>query len=126
MKNLLIRLVLNMFALLVVVNIVPGTNITEWGTLIAAALVIAFLNAFIKPFLLLLTMPINVLSLGLFTLFINAFLLYFSSYIIKGFYIADFWSAFWGGLVFSIVSIILNLIVGANESQINGRGDINR
>lgn len=108
----IVRIILNMFALLVVVNIVPGTGITQWGTLIAAALVIAILNAVIKPALIILTLPINVLTLGLFTLFINAFLLYLSSVLVKGFYVENFASAFWGALVFSAVSILLSMFTG--------------
>ena len=115
--RLIIKIILNMFALLVVVNIVPGTNITQWGTLIAVALVIAVLNAIIKPVLIILTLPINILTLGLFTLIINAFLMYLSSVLVKGFYVEDFMSAFWGALVFSIVSIFMNALTGINKSS---------
>jgi len=117
MKNILIRLIINSAALLVVVNIVSGSSITQWGTLIAAALVIAILNAIIKPILIILTLPINILTLGIFTLFINAFLMYLTSLLIKGFHLEDFWTAFWAGLIFSVVSIILNTIIGSNERR---------
>ncbi|AKL98273.1 phage holin family protein [Endomicrobium proavitum] len=122
MKNFIIRIIINIFALLVVVNVVGGTSITQWGTLIAAALVIAILNAVIKPILLILTLPVNILTLGLFTLVINAFLLYLTSELVKGFYVAGFWSAFWGAAVFSIVSIILNLFIGTNNAEIKVYG----
>ena len=114
MKNLFVRIIVNVFALLVVVNVVSGTEITQWGTLIAAAVVIAVLNAMIKPVLIILTLPINILTLGIFTLFINAFLMYLTSLLVTGFFVKDFWSAFWGALVFSIVSIVLNMFVGGN------------
>ena len=117
MKNIFIRLVVNMAALLVAVNIVSGTDISRWGTLIAAALVIAVLNAVIKPLLIILTLPINILTLGIFTLFINAFLMYLTSALVKGFFLKDFWSAFWAAVVFSIVSVFLNVIIGSNERQ---------
>jgi len=117
MKNIFIMLVVNMAALLVAVNIVSGTSITQWGTLIAAALVIAVLNSVIKPVLIILTLPINILTLGIFTLFINAFLMYVTSVLVKGFFLKDFWSAFWAAAVFSIVSIFLNVIIGSNEKR---------
>ncbi len=119
--GIIVRIILNMFALLVVVNIVPGTSITQWGTLIAVALVIAILNSIIKPVILILTLPINILTLGLFTLLINAFLMYLASVLVKGFYVQNFASAFWGALVFSIVSIFLNMFIGmeSNSNRIN-------
>ena len=124
MKSLVVRLIINIFALLVVVNIVSGSAITQWGALIAAALVIAVLNAILKPILIILTLPINVLTLGLFTLIINAFLMYLTSVLVKGFYIRDFWSAFLAALVFSIVSIVLNIFVGDGNQNGQGRGGI--
>jgi len=124
MKNIIIRLIINIFALLVVVNIVSGSAITGWGTLIAAALVIAVLNIILKPVLIILTLPINVLTLGLFTLIINAFLMYLTSVLVKGFYIRDFWSAFLAALVFSIVSIVLNMFVGGGNRNGSSRGGI--
>ena len=117
MKNVLIRLTVNSAALLVAVNIVPGINIPTWGVLIAAAIVIGLLNAVLKPVLIFLTLPINVLTLGIFTLFINAFLFYLTSKIIKEFAVGGFWDAFWGATLFSIVSIILNVIIGSNEMR---------
>ena len=121
MKNVVVRIIINVLALLVVVNVVSGASIINWGTLIAAAIVIAVLNAVIKPFLLLLTLPINVLTLGIFTLFINAFLMYLTSALVKGFYVESFWSAFWGALVFSVVSIVLNMFVDETKGKNNGR-----
>ncbi|MCL1901726.1 MAG: phage holin family protein [Endomicrobia bacterium] len=117
MKNILIRLVVNSAALLVAVNIISGINIPTWGVLIATAIVIGLLNAVLKPVLILLTLPINILTLGIFTLFINAFLFYLTSKIIIEFTVGGFWDAFWGAVLFSIVSIILNVIIGSNEMR---------
>ncbi len=120
MRNIIVRVIINVAALLVVVNVVSGTEITGWGTLIAAAFVIGVLNAVIKPFIMVLTLPINVLTLGIFTLFINAFLMYLTSVLVKGFYLQDFWSAFFGALVFSIVSVVLNMIAGSGSPRDSG------
>jgi putative membrane protein len=98
-------------------------EIDKFSTLAAAAIVIAVLNAVIKPILIICTLPINILTLGLFTLVINALLMSLASGIIKNFYIKDFMSAFWGALLFSVVSIILSLIFGGGRPQV--RIDVN-
>jgi len=117
MKNFLIRLVINVLALLVVVNVIPGASIKSWGTLIAAAVVIAVFNAILKPILLILTLPINILTLGLFTLIINAFLLYLTAMVVHGFDVAGFWSAFFGGIIFSIISIFMSIFIGPRKME---------
>ncbi len=119
MKGLIVRWVLNAMALVVAVYIVPGMRYDNWRTLAAAALVLGLLNAFLKPILMLLTLPVNVLTLGLFTLFINGFILYFTSWLLKGFFVAGYWSAFFGALVFSITGALLGLIF--NPDRDNGR-----
>ena len=111
MVYILSRLIINAAALLVVVNIIPGINIPSWGTLLAAVIVIGLLNAFLKPLLVLFTLPINILTLGLFTLFINAFIFYLTSELIKEFRVNGFWEAFFGALVFSIISVLLNFVL---------------
>ena len=101
---------INAAALLVVVNIIPGINISSWGVLFATVIVISLLNAVLKPVLMLLTLPINILTLGLFTLFINAFMFYLASELIKGFRIEKFWDAFFGALCYSAVSAVLSFL----------------
>jgi len=118
MKNFLIRLVINILALLVVVNILPGASIKSWSALIVAAIVIAIFNAILKPILIILTLPINILTIGLFTLIINAFLLYLTAVVVHGFYIHGFWNAFFGGIIFSIVSIFLSMFIGTNKTEV--------
>jgi putative membrane protein len=81
------------------------------GSLVAAALVIGLLNTVIRPVIIMLTLPITILSFGLFTLIINGALFYLASRLVDGFHVATFWSAFWAALFFSIVSFILNLIL---------------
>ncbi len=111
MKGFLIKWAVNIAALIAVVHIVPGIYVDRLETVIVAALILGLINAFFKPFLILLTLPINILSLGLFTFVINGFMLYMASWLVRGFSIAGFWNAFWGALFFSIISFLLNIII---------------
>ena len=88
--------------------IIPGISIASFATALIAAAVIALVNVFIKPILILLTLPINILTLGLFVLVINAVLFMFVAYLVPGVEVDGFWSAFLGALILSILSIGLN------------------
>ena len=85
MKRFFIGWLVNTTALLVVVHMVSGINIDRWQTTFVASLVLGLLNTFIRPVLILLTLPVNVLTLGIFTLFINGFMFYLASSLVKGF-----------------------------------------
>jgi putative membrane protein len=113
MKELLVKWLVNSTALLVVAHIVTGVALDNWVTVFIAALVLGFLNAFLRPVLIFLTLPVSVLSLGLFTLFINAFLFYLAAYLVRGFHVTGYWQAFVAAFVFSVVSFLLNLVLGA-------------
>lgn len=103
---------INTLALLAVVNMMPGIRVEGWETAVAAALVLGFLNAFLKPVILLLTLPFNLLSLGFFTLLVNGFMFYLVSKVVPGFAISGFWAAFFGAILFSIVTFFFNLFIG--------------
>jgi putative membrane protein len=77
---------------------------------LAIALVLGVINALLRPLIILVTLPINVLTLGVFTLFINGALFLLASKIVKGFLITGFWPAFWGYIIFSIISFLLSLL----------------
>ena len=85
--------------------IIPGITISSFLTALIASIVIALVNIVIKPILVFLTLPINILTLGLFILVINALLFMFVAYLIPGVEVDGFWSAFWGAIVLSILSI---------------------
>ncbi len=108
----LIMIIVNSLALLVVAKLFKGIEVKGAGSLLVSALLIGIVNAFIEPIILILTLPINIITLGILTFFINGFLFYMVSKIVKGFEIKSYWNAFWGALVFSIVSIILNMMIG--------------
>ena len=107
----IIRWVINALVLMLIPYIVPGVEIVSFYYALIAALVLALINAVIKPVLILLTLPINILTLGLFTLVINALLFWFVASFVKGFYIDGFWPAFFAALIFSIFSIIFNYLL---------------
>lgn len=111
MGGFLVRWIINIIALLAVAHIIPGIDIGEWDTTIVAALIIGLINTFLKPLVILFTLPVSIFTLGIFTLFINGFMFYMASKIVAGFKIVNFWHAFWGALVFSIISFLLNLLI---------------
>jgi putative membrane protein len=111
MVGFVIRWAANIVSLLAVVEFVPGINVDSSRTLVLAALALGFVNAVLRPFILLLTLPFNVISLGVLTFFINGLLFYSVSKVVKGFYVSDFWSAFWGAMAFSLTSFLFNLLI---------------
>ena len=124
MKKLLLIILINTVALFLVSNIVHGITIEKWQTLIVSAIVLSFINIFLKPVIKFVTLPINILSLGIFTLFINAFLLYFVEKVVKGFYIANFSSAFIGALLLSLIYMLLEAFVIRSKIRVIRRDDI--
>jgi putative membrane protein len=106
-------------AVLVAVYLVPGLRYQKPLDLAAASLLLGVLNAVLRPLLLLLALPLLILTLGLFMLVINALLLYFVGFLLQPHFSVDgFWAAFWGALVISIVSVILNTLTGTGRAQV--------
>jgi putative membrane protein len=111
-----IRLWVNIVALLAVVLLVPGIRVDNFQTALLAALALGLANTFLRPALIAFTLPINILSLGFFTLLINGFLFFLVSRIVPGFVVLSFWNAVWGALAFSIFNFILNLLLKPSGS----------
>jgi len=107
-------------AVMLTTEILPGIHATSMG-LIAATLLLSVLNAFVRPALVLLSLPLLVFSLGLFVLVINALLLWWVGSIVKGFHVDSFMSAFWGSLVISVISLLLNSLTKSGDSRIRVR-----
>lgn len=105
--SILLRWIVNALALLLVAYLVPGVTVASFWTALLLVLVFGIVNVTIKPLLLLFTLPINILSLGLFTLVINALLFWFVANIIKGFSVSNFWAAFFGALVYSLIATLI-------------------
>jgi putative membrane protein len=112
MIRLIVTWVLNSIALYVVMKLLPGVQIDNFRNLIVAALVIGLLNSFIRPVVLLLTLPVNILTLGLFTLVVNGVMFYLAAMLVDGFRVSSFVIAFLAALLFSIFSSVLNMIFG--------------
>lgn len=90
--------------------------------LVAASLLLGILNAILKPIIMLLALPLLVFTLGLFMFVINALLLYFVGFLLSpNFRVDTFWSAFWGALIISIVSVVLNSLTGTGGSRVQFR-----
>ncbi len=112
MRNLIIRFFINAVALWFASVIFSGFHFDTTGTLLVSAIVFGILNAVIKPILIIFTLPINILTLGLFTVIINAIILKLASYWVNGFHLDGFITAVLSALVISFVSIVLNSFIG--------------
>lgn len=108
---LLLRLLLNALAVILVSYIVPGVQVSGFFTALIAALVIGLVNAIIRPILLLLSLPINIVTLGLFTLVINALMFWLASALVPGFFVASFGAALVGSIVFWLISWATNALI---------------
>ena len=106
--RLILRWFFNAATLVVLAYYLHGITVSGWYAAIIAALVLGLVNALIRPILILLTLPVNILTLGFFTLVINALMFWFVGTVVKGFAVAGFWPAFWGALVMSVVSWVLS------------------
>ncbi len=112
------RWVIDTLAVLVAANVVTDIDYDNVPSLLAASLLLGILNAVVKPILLLLSLPLLLLSLGLFTLVINGCLLYLVGAMMKSFQVNSFAAAFWGALVISLISMILNTALGVGATKV--------
>lgn len=115
---LITKLAINALALLVVTSIFQGIHFDNNQAMIAAAVVLALVNTYLRPLVLILTLPINILTLGLFTLVINAGMLEFVSWLIPAFHIKDFWTAVGAALVISLISLLLSWFLRPDKVQV--------
>ncbi|MCL5794799.1 MAG: phage holin family protein [Patescibacteria group bacterium] len=108
---LIFRWIVNTLALIIISYIVPGVEVRSFFAALMAALFLGIVNAIIRPILLLLTLPINILTLGLFTLVINALMFWFVASFVKGFNIMGFWPAFWAALIYWLIAWLGNVLL---------------
>ncbi|MEW5867633.1 MAG: phage holin family protein [Chloroflexota bacterium] len=121
MNKFILRWAINAVALFAAIQLVPGIELQssggqqQWVAFVLLALVFGLLNALLRPLITLLTCPLIILTLGLGTLLINTLMFYLTGWIGTqfgwGFFVRDFWSAFLGALVVSVVSIVLSLLL---------------
>ena len=135
MKEFFQRWLINSTAVMAAAWMVDGIRADRWQTVILAALVLGILNALIKPMMTVLSLPLVVLTLGLFMFVINALLLIMVGFFLQpGFQVDGFWPAFKGGIVISVVSWFLGVVTGTSKAKIkvtkarnsNDRSRLNR
>jgi len=114
MIGFLLRWSINLLALVVAAKFIDGIIIRSIGMGILADGILGVVNAVIRPLVMLLTLPITLLTLVLFTLVINALMLQLVAYLVPGFVIETFSAAFWGALIISLVSWLLNIFIGGD------------
>ena len=109
--TIILRLLWNALGLLLIANFVPGITVNGFYTALIAALVLGILNAIVKPILIVLTLPITILTLGLFSFVINAALFFFAASFIDGFAVTSFWYALLGSFLMSIISTVGHTVI---------------
>lgn len=111
--NLIIRLLLTALAVVIIAKFLPGIQLADGFTsAIILAVVLAILNAFLKPILVILTLPITIITLGLFLLVINAAIVLLAGEFLDGFSVSGFWTALWFSLLLSFLQSILYSLLG--------------
>ena len=106
--TLLTNLAIDVLALVVVDWLFAGIQIDTWQAIVGGAILLAMVNAYLRPLILLLTLPFNILSLGLFTFVVNAAMLKVVSWLLPDFHVTGFWTAVGASLMISFVSCLLN------------------
>jgi putative membrane protein len=116
MMSFLKRWLITTAAVWLAANIVPGISFTTAG-LFLAALVLGLLNAFVRPVMMVLSLPLLIFTLGLFMLVINALLLWSVGSVLKDFHVQGFVPAFWGSLIISLTSLLLNALTKSGSAR---------
>ncbi len=116
-EHLILKLAGNFVAILFVSYGFQGINVATFSDALLAALILGVINVSIKPMILLVTLPFNILSLGLLTLFINAFMLKVVAWIIPGFSVSGFLTALFGALTISIISLLITIFVPSRHEE---------
>jgi putative membrane protein len=106
MMGLLIRWIVNAGALWLIASVIKGIEVQSVFSALVAAAVLGVINAILRPIFILLTLPINLITLGLFTFLLNGFMLYLASTLVRGFEIHGFWAPVFGALILSLVSAL--------------------
>ena len=114
MIGILIRTVIIGLGIWVAAYLIPGISTDDTRSLIWAAIALGLINAFVRPILVVLTLPVTVLTLGLFLLILNAAMLNLAGWFVDGFHVVGFWSSVFGAIVVSIVSSVCSHLIGPN------------
>jgi putative membrane protein len=115
--KLLLGWAINAIALFLLPYIVPAVQVKSFGTALVVALVIALLNTFVRPILFILTLPVTIVTLGLFILVLNGFMFWIASSFIDGFVVPGFWWAVLAALIYSIISWAISSLLLGGEAK---------
>lgn len=115
--NLLLKIIVSSLAVFLTAYLLPGVSVDTYVTAIWVAIVLALLNGFLKPILILLTIPVTLLTLGLFLLAINAAIILLADYFVDGFGVNGFWWALLFSLVLSLVTSLMDSLGGKTEKK---------
>ncbi|MCC9018476.1 MULTISPECIES: phage holin family protein [Flavobacterium] len=113
--NLLLRLLVTAGLVLLIAHFLPGVHVASFTTAVIVAVVLGLLNIFIKPILVVLTLPVTLITLGLFLLVINAIIILFCTNIVGGFAVDSFWTALFFSVILSILQSITYKIIGDDK-----------
>ena len=113
--RLLAHWVLSALCLLLVAHYVPGFFVRGFGTALIAAVVIGLVNGTVGAILKVLTFPLTILTFGIFWLLINALMLKFAAVFVPGFEVRGLWPAFWGGVILSVLNMIVRQVLKSSE-----------
>lgn len=115
--NWIIRLLLNGLAVVLTAYILPGVSVEDYGTALIVALILAVVNVLVKPILVILTIPITIITLGLFLLVINAAIILFVDNLVSGFRVEGFWWALLFSLILSVFNSLFNDLAGRQREN---------
>jgi putative membrane protein len=110
MPGWILRWILNILAIMFTAALLSGFEVSIWGAIVGSVF-LGVINAVIRPLLIILTLPLNILTLGLFTFVVNGFMLYLTSATVKGFNIDGFWWAVLTSIVLSLMSLVISFFV---------------
>lgn len=114
--KLIIRLLLNAIAVVILAKVLSGVTVDSYLTAIIVALVLSLLNLLVKPFFILITLPVTIVTLGLFLLVINACMILLADKLIDGFAVSSFWTALWFSILLSILQSIFHTVLKEDEN----------
>ena len=117
MPGILIRWLITTLAIMMVPYLVSGVRLDSFGSALLAAAILGVLNAVVRPVLLLLTLPLTIVTLGLFILVINALMFQLAGALVSGLHVASFWSAFFASIIVSLVSWIMSFMVAGGGGE---------
>lgn len=119
MKNWFVRILVSALAVLITAELLSGVEISGVSAALIVALVLSFLNTFLRPILLILTIPVTLVTFGLFLLVINGIIILVADYMLEGFFVKNFWWAFLFSVILSLTNSILSSMLGTNKEEDN-------